>query len=85
MGMTQLGFMYANGRGGLPKDDVQAVSWFRRAADAGDGLGMNSLGLMYRGGRGGLPKDDVEAVSWYRKAEDEIILSTNAESRSEAK
>ena len=60
--------MYANGRGGLPKDDAQAVRWFRKAADAGHAGRMTWLGVMYEKGRGGLPKDDAQAVSWYRKA-----------------
>src|SRR6516225_7829546 len=54
--------------GGLPKDDSQAVSWYRKAAEAGDAAGMANLGFMYEKGRGGLPKDDSQAVSWYRKA-----------------
>jgi TPR repeat protein len=52
----------------LPKDDSQAVSWFRKAAEAGDARGMANLGFMYENGRGGLPKDDGQAVSWFRKA-----------------
>ena len=66
--MVNLGVMYESGRGGLPKDDSQAVSWFRKAVEAGDALGMANLGVMYANGQGGLPKDDSQAVSWYRKA-----------------
>jgi hypothetical protein len=68
--MNWLGVMYENGRGGLPKDDAQAVGWYRKAADAREAWGMNNLGVMYANGRGGLPKDDAQAVSWYRKAAD---------------
>jgi len=57
-----------DGRGGLAKDDVQAESWWRKAAEAGSGLGMEKLGSMYAVGRGGLAKDDVQALSWFRKA-----------------
>ncbi len=60
--------MYETGRGGLPKDQAQAVSWYRKAADAGDARAMANLGAMYETGRGGLPMDDAQAVSWYRKA-----------------
>jgi TPR repeat protein len=63
-----VGYMHETGRGGLPKDDVQALSWYRGAAEAGDAQGMNNLGIMYRDGRGGLPKDDLQAVNWFRKA-----------------
>jgi hypothetical protein len=68
--MNNLGGMYAEGRGGLRKDEVQAVGWFRKAADAGDASGMSNLAFMYREGRGGLPKDEAQALSWYRKASD---------------
>src|SRR6516225_2857771 len=54
--------------GGLPKDDSQAVSWYRKAAEAGDARGMVNLGVMYASRWGGLPKDDSQAVSWFRKA-----------------
>jgi len=65
-----LGVMYANGRGGLAKDEAQAVSWYRKAADGGDAHGMSNLGFMYANGQGGLPRDEAQAVSWYRKAAD---------------
>jgi TPR repeat protein len=66
------------GLGGLPKDEAQAVEWFRKAADAGSEPAMNSLGEMYENGRGGLPKDEVQAVSWYRKAADAGIEDAKA-------
>jgi len=64
-----MGDMYANGLGGLPKDDAQAVSWYRKAAEAGDAAGMVSLAQAYGFGRG-LARDDVQAVMWFRKAAD---------------
>jgi hypothetical protein len=60
--------MYEKGLGGLPKDDAQAVSWYRKGADAGDARGMSGLGFMYEKGLGGLRKDEAQAVNWYRKA-----------------
>jgi TPR repeat protein len=66
--MGHLGWMYAEGQDGLPKDDFQAVYWSHKAADAGDTFGMVNLGLMYSSGRGGLPMDDVQALYWFRKA-----------------
>ena len=62
-----MGAMYASGRGGLPKDDVQAVSSYRKGADAGDAWAMNKLGAMYEIGLGGLRKDKAQAVNWYSK------------------
>lgn len=68
--MASLGRMYENGRGGLAKDDVQAVQWYRRGAEAGNAQAMGRLGLMYERGRGGLAKDIDEAAGWYRKGAD---------------
>jgi TPR repeat protein len=62
--------MYANGLGGLGKDEAQAVSWYRKSAEAGDDLGMARLGVMYEKGLGGLRMDKAQALSWYRKSAD---------------
>jgi TPR repeat protein len=67
LAMEYMGSMYRDGEGGLPKDDVLAVSWYRKAANAGK-YGMCELGTMYKEGRGGLPKDDAKAVYWYKRA-----------------
>ena len=64
-----LGVMYANGEG-VPKDDAEAVRWYRLAADQGDARAQLELGLMYANERGVL-KDDAEAVRWYRLAADQ--------------
>jgi TPR repeat protein len=68
--MTQLGLMYENGRGGLPKDVVQAKEWFIKAANAGDSAGMHQMGLGYFSGRTGVPnpEDQVKALNWHLKA-----------------
>ncbi len=58
--------MYANGRG-VQQDDVEAVKWYRLAAEQGAAEAQNSLGFMYDTGRG-VQQDDVEAVKWYRLA-----------------
>jgi hypothetical protein len=50
---------------------VEAVPWYRKAANQGDAAAQNNLGVMYENGRGGLAKDEVEAVRWYRKAADQ--------------
>ena len=61
-----LGFMYEKGEG-VPKDSVQAASWYRKSAEQGDAAGQMALGLMYANGTG-VPKDAVQAVYWYRKS-----------------
>jgi len=58
---------------GVPKDeedDLEAVEWYRKAADQGDAGAQFSLGFMYANGHG-VPKDEGEAVKWYRKAADQ--------------
>ena len=63
-----LGRMYQTGRGGLPRDEVQAAAWFQKAAAQGNAKAEANLGILYEWGRGGLLQDDSQAVNWYRKA-----------------
>lgn len=60
---SQLGFMYANGKG-VPQDYVEAVKWLLLAANQGDARAQFNLGIMYHSGRG-VPQDAAEAVKWY--------------------
>ena len=66
---ANLGFLYANGYG-VPKDEAEAVKWYRKAADQGYANAQSNLGIMYLLGRG-VAKDESEAVKWYRKAADQ--------------
>jgi TPR repeat protein len=61
--------MYVKGRG-VAKDDVIAVSWFRKAADQGYAEAQNNLGNSYHNGRG-VTQDDAIAVSWFRTGADQ--------------
>lgn len=61
-----LGRMYARGEG-VPKDDAEAVKWYRKAAEQGDAQAQSYLGAMYYTGKG-VPKDYAEAIKWFRKA-----------------
>ena len=63
---TSLGFMYLNGQG-VPRDDKEAIRWYRLAAAQGYALAQYNLGVMYNNGQG-VPQDDKEAVRWYRLA-----------------
>jgi TPR repeat protein/ABC-type uncharacterized transport system substrate-binding protein len=65
---ANLGTFYAIGRGGLARDDEEALRLSRLAADQGDGLGHNNIGFFYESGRGGLPKDDNAAAQHYKFA-----------------
>ncbi|MBM4205760.1 MAG: sel1 repeat family protein [Gammaproteobacteria bacterium] len=61
-----LGWMYRIGQG-VPKNDAEAVAWYRRAAEQGDASAQYNLGVTYQRGEG-IPKNDAEAVAWYRRA-----------------
>lgn len=57
---------YSEGRL-VPKDDAEAMRWYRKAAEHGHAAAQYFMGNMYAKGRG-VPKDDAEAMRWYRKA-----------------
>jgi TPR repeat protein len=48
---------------GVPKDETEAVRWFRMAAEQDDADAQSLLGSMYALGRG-VPVDYVEAYVW---------------------
>jgi TPR repeat protein len=60
---TNLGIMYANGKG-VPQDFTEARNWFQRAADRGEPKALSNLGVLYATGRG-VPQDYEEAAKWY--------------------
>jgi hypothetical protein len=61
-----LALLYLHGRGGLPRDEVEAARLFKLASDQGYAQAQDNLGLFYEQGRGGLLEDDREAVRLYR-------------------
>ena len=61
-----LGKAYFKGMG-EPKDNAQALKYFRMAADQGNMKAENNLGSMYEAGEG-TNRDPVEAAKWYRQA-----------------
>ena len=62
-----LGNIYGGSGEGVPRDDGQAVKWYRRAAEQDHYFASYQLGFMYQYGEG-VPQNDAEAVKWYRKA-----------------
>jgi hypothetical protein len=58
--------MYQNGKG-VPKDEAEAVRWYRKAAEQGDATAQFFLGFAYANGQG-LPTSKPEAIRWYSKA-----------------
>jgi TPR repeat protein len=61
-----LGNCYLVGQG-VVKDEVEAVKWYRIAADQNYVLAEDNLGICYAMGLG-VAQDDVEALKWWRKA-----------------
>ena len=61
-----LGWAYDNGKG-VPKDDAQAVTWYRKAAEQGYADAQNALGVSYDHGEG-VPRDILRAYMWFNLA-----------------
>jgi TPR repeat protein len=62
-----LGALYATGNWTGPKDSVQAVQWYRRAAERGHADAQYNLGFMYLLGEG-VQNDPEEGLRWLRLA-----------------
>ena len=58
--------MYIQGKG-VPENDVEAVKWFRRAAEQGCAKAQFNLGAMYGTGEG-VPENYIEAHMWWALA-----------------
>lgn len=66
--MIALADMYGKGTSSaFPKNDTEALRWYRRAAEQGDTFGMSMVGTFYYNGRG-VSESNEEAVAWWRKA-----------------
>ncbi len=66
MAQYNLGIVYYKGRG-VPQDDAEAVTWYRKAAEQGFASAQFTLGLMYGSGKV-VPKDYVSAHMWLNLA-----------------
>lgn len=64
-----LGAMYSDGLG-VPKNDAEAVRWYRMAAEQGHAEAQAALALKFYAGSG-VPRDYAQAASWGRKAADQ--------------
>lgn len=61
-----IGAMYQEGKG-LPKDEQQAVQWFKIAAEQGYSLALQHMGWAYGTGSG-VESDPVESRRWFLRA-----------------
>lgn len=67
--MTHKGLQYFFGLG-VPQDYGEAVRWYRKAAEQGNGDAQYNLAIMYKYGHG-VNKDLSEARRWFQKAADQ--------------
>ena len=69
--------MYYDG-GGVPKNDAEAVKWYRMATEQGDADAQFNLGNMYAKGQG-VPTNNVKAYMWWSlsKAQGAEDVATN--------
>ena len=61
----------------MAKDEVEAVKWFRKAAEQNVRRGSIQSGRLLRDGQG-VAKDYVEAVKWFRKAAEQNYARLNS-------
>ena len=69
MAQLHLAYFYESGTG-VEKNYVEAVKWYRKAAEQGDASAQYNLGLMYLDGEG-VRKNTSEAKRWFKKAADQ--------------
>ncbi len=69
----QLGRRYDRGEG-VAKDQVEAVKWYRKAAEQDHLKAQYNLAMCYEAGEG-VAKDQVEAVKWYRRAAEQNLAA----------
>ncbi len=62
----RLGQLYEDGQG-VPRDYVEALKWYRMAADRDDIWAQLAVGRFYQKGRG-IRQDDEEACFWFSLA-----------------
>lgn len=64
-----LALLYHSGSG-LPVDEVEAISWYKKSAENGYIKAQEYLAVGYREGWFGLPKDAKKAAYWTNKIEE---------------
>lgn len=64
---AKLGLFYEDGADGIKEDHVQAIMWFRKAAEQGLIEAQMALAQTYEGGYH-VPQDYAEAAKWYQRA-----------------
>ena len=62
-----IGGAFQTGTSGVAKDYIEALRWYRKAADQGYALGQVNVAMFYEFGFG-VPIDKQEALRWYQLA-----------------
>jgi TPR repeat protein len=62
-----VGEVFDVGQLGVPKDEAEALKWYRKGADLGNADAQLGLGDLYRWGRG-VPRDYEQALTWFKRA-----------------
>ena len=73
-GMVQRGYAYENGIAGVEKDMYQAVSWYKKAAEAGEHFALLKLADAYVSGKF-IEQNEEKALMCYREVAEENICS----------
>ena len=73
-----LGGVFFFGNLGVVKDGVEAVKWWRKAAEQNLAKAQYNLGWCYNKGEG-VAKDEAEGVRWYRKAAEQNLAKAQFE------
>lgn len=68
LALMRIGLFFSRGRAAQTADYDGALSWYRKAAAAGNGDSMYNIGLIYYNGQG-VSQDNAKAMEWFRKAE----------------
>ncbi len=63
-----VGTWLAAGSNGYPKDDVNALAWFKLAAEQKSAAAMHFIGAYTELGQAGIAQDNLVALDWYKKS-----------------
>ena len=69
------GSVLFSGSLGIAKGYVEAVKWFRKAAEQNNATAQHNLGTCYANGMG-VAKDEAEALKWFRKAAGQDVAAS---------
>ena len=75
--MYKIADFYDEGRGGLKKDEKEALKYYQKAAEKGNRSAMEMLCIFYDYGKGGLKKNARTAFKWYKESKNPSRKNSN--------